>query len=557
MIGRAIPRLKPAGTALRSRWRKRPGLRRFLREAGGGATAIVAGAVTVMTVGASALIVDHNWLVDQRDVLKSASDAAGVAATLELERLPPETTDEALDEALQQVAENYVALNLHYLPADRLAKARETLTVGVTPDRLQKTVDIAAQANLGGTLLSKHMPIAGNYSGPSEIRVAAQVESMTSPVEVVLAIDISESMRSLLNGTRASWMNRDESRIEIVKRAALELVDILDPDEANRVAIGVVPWQIAVRLDETARANWAANGWAVYPQSRHYDAAYMCKPEGNCTAIAVDDALPADPGEAWLGCLDEHRVDSLGHADLPAAADLLALPSDSAFAQAIYPALEGKAFQCLEPPLPANFSGQACYGQDAHDQNRVFDNVSPQFDCRDGVSPILPLTADRAAIEATIGALLPLGIRTYSSLGVLWGQRLLSHGWQAVWGGDVHPVDASSGANAGTRKAIVLLTDGEDNPCGLQDPFCTTNNVGLVRSVACSAAKAAGTEIFVVAAMSPQNVSSALETSLRACSSEADNPDGTYVFVNNSDGDSLEQAFADIAQQLKIVRRVY
>ena len=106
------------------------------------------------------------------------------------------------------------------------------------------------------------------------------------------------------------------------------LVDILDPNEENLVAISVVPWQVNVRLDATQRQNWEVNGWAEYPQSRHYDAAYACKPEGACTATAQDDNLPADPGEDWAGCLDEHRVDGLGHADLPAAEDLLDVPAD-------------------------------------------------------------------------------------------------------------------------------------------------------------------------------------------------------------------------------------
>jgi len=34
-----------------------------------------------------------------------------------------------------------------------------------------------------------------------------------------------------------------------------------------------------------------------------------------------------------------------------------------------------------------------------------------------------------------------VGLRTYSALGVLWGQRLLSHSWSDVWGGNAHPVD--------------------------------------------------------------------------------------------------------------------
>ena len=118
-------------------------------------------------------------------------------------------------------------------------------------------------------------------------------------------------------------------------------------------------------------------------------------------------------------------------------------------------------------------------------------------------------------------------------------------------------MDPTTGVNEGTRKAIVLLTDGEDNPCGLNDPFCTTNNAGLLRSTACDAAKARGTEIFVVAAMHSIYVSGDLSNSLEACSSKADNPDGTYVFVSNSDEASLEAAFATIAEQLRVYRRIH
>ena len=569
MVGSATAQVWRICIVLAARWRKCSRAGRYLRDVGGGATAIVAGAVTVMAVGASALIVDHNWLVDQRDVLKSASDAAAVAATMELKRLPTQTTDEVVQTTLQQVAENYVTLNLAYLPEERLTRAKETLTVEVAPNRASSTVDVAASADLGGTLFTRHLPLAGNYTGPEKIAVAAKVESLTVPIEVALAIDVSQSMDNQLDGSPAGhrWVIDEsdgsyqivtiDSRMTIVKRAASQLVDILDPNEENRVAVSVVPWQIVVRLDETARQNWAANGWAAYPTSRHYNAAYACTPEGNCTATAQDDNLPADPGEDWAGCLDEHRVDSGGHADLPAVEDLLDVPSDSAFAQAFFPALQGKAYECLVPPLPGNFRYQICYADDPHDSGRVYDGTYPQWDCRDGTPSILPLTSDRAVIDTAIEALDAIGQRTYSSLGVLWGQRLLTHEWKAVWGDDVHPVDATSGVNEGTRKAIVLLTDGEDNPCGLSDPSCTTNNVGLVRSTACEAAKTEGTEIFVVAAMHPDKVSGDLATSLRACSSEADNPAGTYVFLNNADAESLETAFADIAEQLRVYRRVF
>ena len=556
MFGSASNRIELGRAVHDARWRAGASLRCFLGDASGGATAVVAAAVTVMAVGALALVVDHNWLVDQRDVMKNASGAAAVAATVELNRLPPETTGEALQAALQEVAETYVALNLEYLSRDGLARAMESLEVEVTPHREKSAVDVEARANLGGTLFSKHLPLAGNYAGPEEIAVAAMVESFPVPVEVVLAIDVSVSMDMTLDN-KLPKPDKSDSRIGIVKRAASTMVDILGPNEDSRVAVGVVPWQYLVRLDDTTRQDWVAKGWAQYPQTRHYDAAYTCAPAGNCTALATDDVLPPDPGEAWRGCLDEHRVDRRGHADLPSASELLDLPSDMAFAQSIFPTLEGVAYECLTSPLPDNLTYQFCYGKDSTDRSNIVDERAAQWGCEDDVPPILTLTSDHAAIDAAIDALLPIGYRTYSALGVLWGQRLLTHDWQEVWGDDVHPVDPTTELNEGTRKAIVLLTDGEDNPCGRHDPFCETNNVGFARSTACSAAKEAGTEIFVVAAMVPENVTDRLKTSLRACSSQADYPNGSYVFVNNRDEESLERAFIDIAKQLRVYRRVY
>ena len=57
--------------------------------------------------------------------------------------------------------------------------------------------------------------------------------------------------------------------------------------------------------------------------------------------------------------------------------------------------------------------------------------------------------------------------------------------------------------------------------------------------------------------MAPSKVADDFGGSLTACSSAAENPDGTYVFLNNATKDSLETAFADIASQLRTVRRVY
>ena len=48
-------------------------LRRFLGETRAAATGIAAVRLTGMTIGGAALVSDHAWLVDQRDVLEAAS----------------------------------------------------------------------------------------------------------------------------------------------------------------------------------------------------------------------------------------------------------------------------------------------------------------------------------------------------------------------------------------------------------------------------------------------------------------------------------------------------
>ena len=153
-------------------------------------------------------------------------------------------------------------------------------------------------------------------------------------------------------------------------------------------------------------------------------------------------------------------------------------------------------------------------------------------------------------VRNAIDRLTPVGTQTYSTMGVIWGTRLLTPEWRDVWGGDVHPVDPDEDRYLGVRKAIVLLTDGEDN---YDDDLGAAPN----REAACTAAKDAGIEIFVVAALDPSKIGTDLSRGLTKCSSHRDNPDRTYVFINNQTREDLEDAFRQIALQLLIVRRTH
>ena len=548
-------------------------LRRFVRSTRAGATAITAAAVTVMTVGGAALVIDHAWLVDQRDVLKSAADAAGIAATLEMNRQidkDPAVSDADLQTMLEPVAERYVVLNLQHLPQDRLAKAVSTLAVAVVLHRAPDTVDVSAEADLGGTLVSQHLPLFASTDTLSRVRVVSQAEKIVNPVEVVLAIDVSGSMWHLLSGRQSctdSEVNRgcsadfgrENARISIVKSAAKDLVAILAPSAETRVAVGVVPWHTMVRLAPVAIADWAREDWADYPTRRVYGEPYVCKGSNCSPPASVEQVLAPTAPETWKGCLDSHRMGSVGtRASLPATSELFTVPSGNAFAQAFFPAPQGAAYECLTHPFPADFGSNICYHGTRYGNWGPAGVLpqDPQNGCTDDNPVILPLSTDAEAIGNAIDALVPVG-GTYSALGLLWGQRLLDHHWKTVWGGTVHPVDPDARDSAGLRKVLVLLTDGEDTYCGRGNESCADSRVGLSRADACTKVKEAGTEIFIIAAMHPDKVSDALGTSLRACSSESADSDDVYAFLDNSSKQDLKGAFSAIADQLQVVRRVY
>ena len=535
----------------------------FLRRTRAGATSLAAVAVTIMTLGATGLVIDHVWLVDQRDTLKSASDAATLAATLAMRRemaTDPDIGADTLKEELEAVARRYILMNLQHLPRARYDTMLESLVVEVRPNKGLGTVDVDAQANLGGSIFAA-MFASGGSASSGMMNAASRVESRILPVEVVIAIDTSQSMRLAIGGGTAP--PGALSRMDIVKRAAKDLVAILNPNDQNRKAVGLVPWNALVQLDEVRAANWVEKGWAKYPRSRRYAHSYFCTPSSTCVSGDEVHTLPSldDINEGianrswwyWWGCLDEHRVSSAGQADLTAVSELFDHPSTKAFAQAFFPTEDGFAYECLTSK-PSNYHSQGCYGDNSANLLGIWPTGDYQRDCvpthpilNNTIPAILPLTSARDEIEAAIDSLQPVGQKTHSALGVLWGQRLLSHSWNAVWGNGTHPVDPAAAANAGTRKAIVLLTDGHDSVA----------RVGIERETACAAAKGQGTEIFVVAPLASEDIASSLGTSLTACSSKADHPEGSYVFLDNPDEASLRAAFASIASQLVEMRRVY
>ena len=440
-------------------------MRLFVRDTRAGATAIAAAAVTVMTVGGAALISDHAWLVDQRDVLKTAADAAGIAATLEMTRLAGEAhTDDELKDVLKPIALRYILLNLEHLPADRYEAAKSSPGSPGSPespefppgidldiDRDKNTVEVTAVADLGGTLFSRHLPLLGNYVG-EETRAKTGTECSGGTIEVVLALDVTASMNAAID--KRDPKIPDNQRMPVAIEAAKTLVEELHSGcDDTDVVIGVVPWDKTVRLPSPEK--WASNGWV------------------DTSNFGRERSQPGH--EDWEGCVADRR-----HAAAdPRVSDGLSLTLPGT---ALVPAFMYPDTNRLDPALIAqvrqtifdNFSAhgvEESLGADGVDQllrergDNPWDRAGrgPNYHCT--WTAILPLSSDREEVDRVLDSLYDtsrnpvlMGGVTMSHLGLAWGRRMLVPSWRTVWGDDAHPVEPAETVT----KALVLLTDGQN-----------------------------------------------------------------------------------------------
>ena len=301
-------------------------VRRFLRDTRAGATVIAAAALTVMTLGGAALITDHLWLVDQRDTLKSAADSASIAATLEMNRkleADSAVSDEDLEEHLESVAKRYIEFNLSHLPVTRLARAKETLAVELTIDRAESRVAVVANADLGGMLVARALPLLGGYTGPEKVQATAAVECAGNAIEVVLALDVTASMHARIDQNLPA--GGDNRRLNAVVKAAKALVQKLGATcDGRTIAMGVVPWDKTVRVPRPAtwqQSNWVNMG--TQPHGHH--------PDGLGGVRRGSRSRRESPGRDRARECDEHvarppRVEPLPRFHLPGYPGLLGHP---------------------------------------------------------------------------------------------------------------------------------------------------------------------------------------------------------------------------------------
>ena len=420
-----------------------------MRDTHAGATSIVTVAATVMTVGGGALVIEHVWLVDQRDTLKSATNAASLAATTamgQLQDADPTLTDDQLKPPLEAIARRYIEANLLHLPPSRLSRAKQSLSVGLTIDRGAGSVVVTADSNLGGFLLLPHMALVGGVQQISSMQASAAIECSGSAIEVVLAIDVTASMHARLDTSLPA--GSDNRRLNAVVKAAKALVNELRSTcDERSIAVGIVPWDKTVRVPSAA--TWKQKNWVNMGANR-------------------TGTIPSE----WAGCVEDrhHDANPLDATALASATSMsLTLPAaTSAFPVFIYPDTRASSVTPMANSIKAAFPNLPDSVKDGLETNLAalrdndWDrrNRGPNYWCT--ATEMLPLTSTLATVDTALDGIQASRVNgggTMAHLGVTWGRRMLAHSWREVWGSsaDVHPINP---ADRDVTKVLILLTDG-------------------------------------------------------------------------------------------------
>ena len=166
----------------------------------------------------------------------------------------------------------------------------ETLAVSIDEDRALGTVGVSANADLGGTLLSRWFL---SYAGPPDgMRVDSGAEGSLGATEVVLVIDVTGSMLDNLDGVRVD-SDDSTSRINIVKTAAAELIAILNAHDSSAIAVGIVPWTYRVRLNQSTRTSWETDGMGGLSNRADLSPIRQEAPQGATCTLPETQSLPA------------------------------------------------------------------------------------------------------------------------------------------------------------------------------------------------------------------------------------------------------------------------
>ncbi len=158
-------------------------------------------------------------------------------------------------------------------------------------------------------------------------------------------------------------------------------------------------------------------------------------------------------------------------------------------------------------------------------------------------APMLPLTESKTTVESAIESMKARGCTRFD-VGTAWGWRAISPRWREIWE-DVESDLPADYRSPKIRKAVVIMTDGENTPkdCAKDDETKESSEAAFAET--CQAMKDEGIVIYTITF----KVDDAATIDLfEACASDPSR------YFGSPDGKVLETAFAKIANDLTSLR---
>ena len=370
--------------------------------------------------------------VGQLLVAKYQLAAAIDAAALNIAATPGITPQEAEAQAQAFVDANFTSQSKARLSALSVTQGPTTISITATT-----TINTALVKILGYRTLSS--------------TVTNQVAYAQNNLEVALVLDNTGSMSQKAGST---------TKIKGLITAATELTNILFGDKTTSpyVKIGVAPFAAAVNVGTSfANASWIDTGGAGSLTRENLDV-----PSGQGLFYLFNQLKKP----SWAGCVRQ-RTEPY---DLQDVAPTSAIP-DTLFTPYFAP---DEPDCCTTPnnTRSSNFAnnylaGQTCYGVDTATAQKADQRCIAKYSgaSTNGAGPnvncpkkqMLRLTNVKQDILNEITGMSPSG-NTVVPAGLMWGWHLLSPNGPLA--------DGTSYSDASTIKAIILVTDGDNDVSG-------------------------------------------------------------------------------------------
>ncbi len=467
---------------------------RFRRDERG-VFAVVFGVLAIVLVAMGGAVVDFVNVQNARGMAQSSLDATTLALQPKINTL---SETEILDQAQLLLNERMAVINL--------SAAIET----VTKDTNEGTLFIEARFSVPTYFLT----LVGIPN--LQTRVHSEVTSKSVNIEVALVLDSTASMTG--------------AKLTALKVSANLLVDELMPNAENpNLKISIVPFNRYVNigmpnrnepgLDIEPDYDWTPAGeycYNTYPNST-----YQCDSNWESYSCTIDGVASTCWRWVYTNCTGSY----------------------------------GAPVEVCVPQGTRHFRWYGCMGSrhlaplDTQDDTYIANEVPGIMrhwnSCR--VTPLTELSSTKADVQSGIEAMTAQD-NTYIPTGLMWGWRLLSPGI---------PFTSASAYGPQNKKVLILMTDGQNtiSPSTAwteHEPGnhrvhrgANTNEANTKTAEICANIK---DEDIVVYTIAFDVTDATIRTILENCAGNG----GAYF--DASDASELEEAFINIADDLKVLR---